>query len=343
MKKNNLFLNISLLLITLSSCSSSYQSLVIETAHPSSMLLSNEIQSLTLIDRATTTDFATYNNQRLQQHFFDKKFNTEAVILDSLASDTTLKALGQLLYDSKAYDVVIPEKRHYPHVNKFYEIASPLSWEEVEQICSDYETDAVLALERFYNKVFARYEIYDNEYAVATIHSAYNVVANIYHAEKRKIYPQIIISDTISWQQGGVQSQEIFTNLPTIAESIQRTAIQAAMDIDEKVSPQWHREKRILFIVDNEDPKGTMAINLANQNEWLNLYGYWKGIESNSKGIKKSKTQYNLALASEMIGNIDEALVWIEKSIQNKYMQQSRNYMDILLNRQAEQASQGSK
>ncbi len=322
--------------LALSSCTSSFKNIVIETSHPSAQMLPDGIKSLTLIDRATTSDFSRYNVKETQQYFFDRNFNVNAVMLDSLASDTTLKALGQLLYESGC-DVVIPEDRFYPHESKYYEMSAPLNWAKVDEICSDYNTDALLALERYYTKISTTYNTYDGQYAVATIQSIYNVVADVYYPKERKIVQQIIVNDTISWKQEGMSTEEIFKQLPPVTSCVTQSAIQVALDIDGKISPQWKRENRIFFILDrDEESEGAKIIDLANNQEWLSLYDYWLAIEKKATKSIKYKAQFNLALASEMLGSIDDALSWIEKSLKTKYTQQARNYMDTLLKRKSQ-------
>ncbi|MFV0366242.1 MAG: DUF6340 family protein [Mangrovibacterium sp.] len=331
---NRLLILFAITSTTLSACTSSFRNITIETAIPSSHKISSEVGSFTLIDRATTADFNAYDKQKTQQYFFDHKFNTSVVVLDSLATDTTLKALGQLLYESGAYDVVIPEGRFYAHENKYYEIPNPLSAEEIKRLCRDYNTDAVLSLDRYYNKIFTDYTTYDDEYAVASIRSAYNIVVSIYTPTDKGTGHQVVVSDTISWQQGGTSTQDIFLKLPPITDCLIQTGIQSALDLDAKISPQWKRENRIFFTLDPDDSDGKKAIQKTNQQEWTDLYAYWLNFEKSKKASTRSRAQFNLALASEMLGNMDESLIWIKKSLQTKYTQQGKYYLDTLLQRQ---------
>lgn len=337
MNLNNRLAIAILLLLTLSACSKTYRNLLIETSHPSAQMLPKHIKSLTLIDRASTADFTSYEEQQMQQYFFDNNFQVSTVVLDSLAADTTLKALGQLLYDSEIYDVVIPQERYYAHQNKYYEMPAPMNWDTVAQICFDYQTDAVLALERYYNKIFTDYTLYEGNFGVATINSAYQVVANIYDPSKQEISQQVVIADTIVWQEGGASAEEVFANLPSIHASVKQTAIQAALDIDARIAPQWRQENRIFFLLDKEDADGSHVISLATHQDWDKLYAYWLNLEKSKAKSVQSKAQFNLALACEMQGNIAEAIGWVEKSLNTKYMQQSRNYLNILLKRKSEQ------
>ncbi len=324
--------------VLLFSCSPSYHSLIIETQKPSAISnISDSIKSLTLIDRATTADFSVYDEKKMQQHFFDKKFNTEAILLDSTATDTTLYVLGQLLYDSGAFDVVIPIDKHYPHQKEFYELPDEMKWSDIEQICKDYNTDAVLALERYYNKVISSYNIYKvagfENYAIASIASEYNVVAKLYDPISKSVAKQFVISDTIVWQQDGNSTSQILNGIPSVKEALIQTGIQVALDIDASISPQWRKERRYFFILDENKANNTQK--LAKDGEWDKLYDYWYGyINSNKKAIR-CKAEYNLALASEMLDEINNAVDWATKSINTKYMQQTKNYLSRLIERQS--------
>ncbi len=333
---------IAIIILLCSSCANhAYRNISIETAHNPSQVLPNNIKSIAIVDRATNEDFQVYDKQKTQQYFFDKKFNTDAVILDSLASDTTLKVLGQLIYESGYFDVVIPSDRYYPHQNKYYELPNPFNWSEVEQICSDYNTDAVLAIERFYNKIFTSYSVhndnYGTPYAVASINSKYDIVAKVYNNVTKEILEQITISDTIYWQKMGTSSKQIFIELPSIKECLIQTGIQAALDIDSKISPQWKKEKRIFFLLDKDEKNEySKILDKASENDWDSLHNYWLKFENSSNKSAKSKAQFNIALSYEMLGDINKAIEWANYSIETKYMQQTKNYLNILNNRKKE-------
>ncbi len=333
-----LYLKLLAIVVLFSSCATSYKTVVIETAKPTSHMLPEDINSLTLVNRSITNDFRNFDEDSLQQYFYDKGFNVETIILDSLAADTTLKALGELLFESGRYDVVIPEERFMKHDSKFFRIQENLDWDVVGEICRDFDTDALMVIERYYNKVITSYKVfksqYDTKLASAQIDSKYDVVVKVYDPVDKVITRQLAISDTINWLFTSPSSEEIFSTLPSIKECLLETGIHVALEIDSHFSPSWRKESRIYFTMDKGDEATVKS--LIDQHEWEKLYAYWLKFANTSKTALKSKAEFNLALASEMLGDVDAAIDWANKSYYTKYMNQTRNYLLKLKKRQGE-------
>lgn len=320
-----------------SSCAAPYRSLTVETARPSTHLLPTNIRSLTLVNRAITNDFKNFNEDSLQQYFYNKGFKVSSVVLDSLAADTTLKALGQLLYESGRYDVVIPEARNLNRDLKFYLVPESLDWDEVASICQDFNTDALMVIERYYDKIITAYNVYagfngEPQYAFASIDSKYDAVVKVYDPAKREIIRQLVVDDTISWRDQDNSTKALFERLPSIKKCLIQSGIQVALDIDNHFSPAWVKDNRLYFLLADGDQ--TKIQNWADNNEWQQAYDYWNKFANNPKPALKSKAEFNLALAAEMLGDIDLAIDWANKSYHTRYMNQTNNYLLKLKKRQ---------
>ncbi len=329
------------LMLLISSCSSSYQTLLIETPHPSSNILPSEIRSLTLMNRSLTNEFMDYDTDSLQQFFFTRGFNFDSVVLDSLIADSTLIALGQLLYESGRYDVVIPEERNLARDRRFYLLDDKLDWDEVKRICETFETDALLVLERYYMKISTKYQVYSTPegepvYASASIDSKYDAVVRIYDPINESIVSQMVVDDTISWYEEDNSTKRLFRRLPTIKNALTETGIQIALDLDDKLSPIWKKESRIFFVLEKTDE--IRITQMAKENRWQEIYDYWETYSNASQKSTKSKAEFNLALASEMLGAIDQAIEWATKSYNTRYMLQTENYL-LQLKKQKERIS----
>jgi len=187
-----------------------------------------------------------------------------------------------------------------------------------------------LVIERYYNKILTDYTVYTMsdgtpQYAMAHIDSKYNAVVKIYNPVKKEITRQLVVDDTISWQEDGSSTKAIFARLPSIKDCLIQTGIKVALDIDERLSPHWVKENRIVFLIDHGD---SSRINeYASGQNWQDAYDYWlQYIDSEKKSVK-SKAEFNLALASEMLGDLDLAIEWAQKSYYTNYMQQTNNYL----------------
>lgn len=331
MKKCSFNLLLMPVLALLAACSAPYRAITIETVKPSVSMLPASIHSLTLVNRALTPEFQNFAEDSLQQYFYDQGFNAQSVALDSVAADTTLRALGELLYESGRYDVVIPQARNMKRDLKFYLVPESLDWDEVESICTDFETDALLAIERYYNKIMTHYATIGDEWGTASIDSKYDVVVKVYDPKKREIVRQIVATDTISWRDGDQSTKRLFSRMPSIKQCLIQTGIQAALDLDQRLSPSWVKDGRIFFLVADGDE--SRINNWVNALEWQTAYDYWANFARNPKSTIRCKAEFNLALASEMLGNIDQAIEWAAKSYQTRYMNQTDNYLKKLKQR----------
>ncbi len=317
------------LTVTMLSCSAPYQNLTIETARPSQALLPAGINSLTLMNRSISKEFRNFNKDSLQSYFYARGFNANTIVLDSLAADTTLKVLGDLLYSSGRYDVVIPRDRNFMREPEFFRIPEELDWDEVRSICDEYRTDALLVMERYYNKLITKSNVQpteENQYLYsALIDSKYDAVVKVYDPYRQKIVRQIIVGDTISWTDSQWSVKELFASLPSVRECLIQTGVQVALDLDSRLSPVWEKEKRGFFMIEKGD--AARLSRWVAENDWQSAYDFWLPYARSAKKTLRSKAQYNLALASEMLGRIDEAIRWANDSYKTQYHTQTEQYL----------------
>ena len=321
------------MILSFAACTSSYQSIYIETAHPSDAILSDEIKSLTLLNRSISDDFKNYDADSLQKYFYQKEFAVSSIILDSMAADTTLKVLGELLYESGRYDVVIPKDYSIYRGLKFYKLPNNLKWNFVRNTCELYNTDALLVIERFYNKISTSYKVsslfsMDDYIHEASIDSKYDAIVKIYDPRKEEITKQLVLSDTIYWYRDDTSQRKLFSRLPKIKECLVQTSIQLALDIDNRISPRWETESRGFFSLKNK--KDTTISSYINTGNWDSAYQYWFDLSTMENKSTRSKVEFNLALASEMQGDVYRAIEWANKSYQSQYRVQTENYLKKL-------------
>ncbi len=321
---------VSIIIFGVSACTSSYKSIYIETAKPSESILPEDIQSLTLMNRSITDDFKNYNRDTLQQYIYNKDFLVNNIILDSIAADTTLRVLGELLYESGRYDIVIPKNHNIYRGLKFYKLPHPLEWKFVKNTCELYETDALLVIERYINKVMTKYKVtndfYSGEYIhEASIDSKYDAILKIYDPRKQEVVKNLFITDTIFWYKDELSQKRLFAGLPKIKDVLIQTGIKLALDADSKLSPSWTTEERGYFTIDSK--ADTVLTSYINKGDWLSAYNYWEKFANSTNKNIRSKAEYNLALASEMQGHIEKAIEWANKSFKTQYRMQADSYL----------------
>ncbi|MBC8005252.1 MAG: hypothetical protein H7X84_07240 [Verrucomicrobia bacterium] len=331
---HNFLLILSCLIgFSLSSCKSYYTALTIETPSPAKEELPQDIQSITLMNRSINNQFLNHNADTLQAYFFDNNYQLSVVVLDSVAADTTIRALGELMYNSGRYDVVIPVERN---INKFIPynlVPDTLNPEFVSEQCQKYNTDALMVLEQFSAKVMTDYVLakYVDKlagtslYYYASLDLKYNAFFRIYKPGSKT--REIELSDTIYWDSAGDIKVSMFEELPSIKQALISAGIKVALDVDKKISPAWQPEKRGYFLLDKKNDLGQQ---LLNENKLAEAKAYWlEKAQSTDKKIK-SRAEYNLALANELEGNINQAIEWGLKSFNTQYHHQTEVYLKNL-------------
>jgi hypothetical protein len=326
----NLYLLILVSLIALNS-PAQLKKFKVEIPNSPKIKISDSIQSFTILNRSLTPQFSNYNEDTLQIAFYKQNFKVNSIVLDSIASDTTIKALGDILFTSDRFDVVIPVERNIYRLLPYTKTPEPLTWDYVESICEQFKTDALIVLENLAMRTVTNYETH-KEYIDYNFEKTYFASIDFYsRAHWRIYYPktkQIILDyakneDTLYWESYEYDLRTTFRKLPSIKAAAAETGIKNALDFSKLISPNWVEESRYYYVL--EDTVIDRSIQFASDGEWDKAYDNWKTFANRGNSIKRSKILLNLALASEMNGNIPEAIEWAKES-QNLYYREITNY-----------------
>jgi hypothetical protein len=302
----------------------------------------DSIQSLTLMNRSLTPDHFNYIDDSLQVEFYRANFNHSKILLDTQVADTTLKALGELLFDTERFDVVIPVERNLDRYSMFNKTPDPLTWDQVSTICSLYETDAVLVLENLAVNVVSNYKR-KNEYVYDGIYRTYYASLDVYtRAHWRIYYPKaqailvdIVDSDTVFWDSYELSLSDMFNNLPTVRNACIQAGIKAADNFTKLIAPSWREESRYYYVM--KEQAIDASVKFASDSNWEAALNNWlRFVDSGSKS-KRSKVMMNVALAYEMLGDLNQAIEWVNKSQLVYYREVSNHYLKQLINRKAKQ------
>lgn len=324
--------------LSLVSCKSSYVVLTIENSQPASEELSPDIQSITLMNRSMSSQFENYNQDSLQKYYYRKGYQLSKIVLDSAASDTTIRALAGLLFESGRYDVVVPVNRNIKRDFSYEILPDTLSPAVVSQICTDYKTDALLVLERFSTKTMADFtaEKYQNPVGgnnysyYASLDLKYDAFLRIYKPGKKTLVKEFELSDTISWESADYSQVRLFSKMPSIKQAMINAGIKVALSVDDKLSPTWVPEKRGFFLI---KPNGDRGEQLMNEKKYDEAGQYWDALTKSKNKKIRSKAEFNKALISELDGDIDGAIKWGLKSFYSYYRQQTETYLKKLQSR----------
>ncbi len=336
---NKIYIYILLLFAISVSCVST-KSLTIEIPQQSKNELPHSIQSLTLVNRTVDGTFSNLDKDSLQKIFYLQNFNYDTIINDIQSTDTTLKALGELLFESGRYDFVIPENRFLEFEKNSF-LNMPMAWEEAKELCKIYDTDAVLSLDYFKTRVSTNYNkesFYDpvrDGFAWASFAEmkiSYEALFRVYDPVQEKIIMREFFRDTVTWEDAAGSAGVLFERFTPIKTALSEVGIAIALDFSGKISTTWRRESRKLFVKGDANLK--QAALFAEDNKWETAMTLWMETlkNTNSKTIK-SRAEFNIAVGYELQGEINEAISWALKSYETMYRQVTYDYLEILKRR----------
>jgi hypothetical protein len=333
-------------LILLTSCASKGK-ISIQVPVPPKMAFPKEIQSVVLMNRSMTEGFSVLNQDSLQSLFNKMRWSLRCIFLDSVASDTTIKILGNQMYESGRFDVVVPLSRNLPNnivsLSELINQAPSLNLAEVKQICHEFDVDALLSMENFYEKTTTSFWVTRGEhYSNGAVHKEYEALIQveshsdwkIYQPLEKLIVAKFNVKDTIYWKRTGnwisnkISQNKVYKQLPTIKEALIIGAIEHGKRVAEYISPGWKPDMRRYYLTGNKDADS--AVVLLKKNDWEGTEVIWMKFCNESSAVFRSKIEFNLALASEMSGNLNEAVVWAKKSNQSRKSATAKKYLKIL-------------
>ncbi|GAB1451894.1 hypothetical protein MASR2M47_19500 [Draconibacterium sp.] len=296
-----------------------------------------------LVARMVDDSYNNLDTDSLQRIFYKQQFNYDTIINDVQTVDTTLKALGNLLFESGRYDIVIPENRFLPFEKNAF-ITKELTWEEVKSLCDTFNTDAVLSIDHFKTRVITAYDKNDYfsqsenlfyERAEAEIKISFEVVIRVYDPAREKIESRFILRDTLVWDDSGTTVGELFARFTPIKDALSEVGIAVALEFANQVNPKWKLEKRGYFIKGDANLK--QAAPLVSSSQWGTAIMLWKETVQNAKSKSlKSKAEFNIALGYEMLGDIDESIKWALQSYETMFRTNTYNYLETLKRRKTE-------
>ena len=333
---------LALLNIFLASCITT-KSVLIEIPIPSTKELPSHIQSLTIVNRTVDNQYFDLETDTIQQIFYKHEFNYDTVIFDLQSADTLLQALGDLLYESGRYDIVIPEARFLPFEKNAF-LTSEMPWNEVRELCNTYNTDAVLSVDHFKTRISTDFDsdtFFDpglNSFIsapIARMKVYYEALLRVYDPSDQKIVSREFFRDTLFWEDADRTARELMRKFTPVKQALSETGIAVALDYTDKIGTSWRTERRTLFSDANKTLK--QASLLVSSGELEQAKYSLTALEKNthSKALK-SKAQYNLAVVNELMGETNMAISWALKSYNTMYRLLTYEYLEILKRRKNE-------
>ncbi len=196
-------------------------------------------------------------------------------------------------------------------------LPAPLDWSEVERICADYQTDAVVTIESFDtdNNVQTKRETTrskDKKGNVTTtvrwnsrMSTSVRTGWRMYDPKTHAILDEYVTDDDASDTGSGDTERAAINNLPSPAKVSRRIAFICGQEYGMRIAPTYVQVQR-QYYGKAKGYKGQMknAARFAQSHDWDQAAAEWKAVEAHAKGYRNPKAAgraaYNMAVAAEM-------------------------------------------
>ena len=329
-----IFLVISL---AFGSCRSS-RSVSINAVQPAELNVHPDIKTLLILDR-------TEHSKRALA-ILEGVLTGEGPGEDKAAVQEAMNSLMQNLHGSYRFNVKIaPERLKGNSLTSA--LPSQLSWNLVNTLCKRYGADAMIAFETFDSDFIITRgkkeprKVTDPKTDQVTYIDQYYAegVADVkiglrfYDPISLQVIDQQTFQQSRTWQKTATSEAQAVAQLINKARATQMLSAGLGGDYAYRISPMPIRISRSYYRKGKKSPSLEMGARMAEVNNWQGAMETWK---SGLRGAGMKEAGYlthNIAVAYEVLGDLDEALKWAQDAYQRYGNKRDRSYAVTLNNR----------
>lgn len=228
---------------------------------------------------------------------------------DSIAIFYT-EALAQFLdeedyfYRVFYYNTPLREDTHF-----FQE--QPLSLDKMEEIRKETGADAIISLDKLLIETDKREHFRQQGYTYSDMTGKIHSVLRVYMPTMEGKIPAVQYNDSLRWEGFDIQDGRAYADamIPSREEGMKILAVRAAEKMTNVFAPHWEMQDRWYY---------TSASSLMREGEafvkearWAEAIEKWEAYyNARSNKGDKAKAANNIALAHEMMDNMNEAYRW---------------------------------
>ncbi|MFT3936510.1 MAG: DUF6340 family protein [Chitinophagaceae bacterium] len=329
------YIAITLAAVIFSSCAST-NLVYLSVKEPAPVSISQYTKTVVIIDRSE----ASKQNKIIDA--IDKVLTAEGPGLDKAGAEASVTGLADELSKNNFFDAVKISPNHYSSNAAPGFFPTPLSWDEVEKICAENNADAVFSLELFDTDSKITYAA--NPVTVKTPVGgvpAIEHLANmqtfvktgwrIYDIKNRSIIDEYSVGKSLNYSAKGINPIVAAAGLINRKDAVKEVGAQSGHLYAQRILPYWIRVNREYYIKGSEN--FAIGTRMARTGNWKGAEEKWNRETTNPDGKIAGRACYNMAIISEINGDLDGAMQWAQRSYENYNNRLALTYVNILKNR----------
>ncbi|HXB92413.1 MAG TPA: DUF6340 family protein [Puia sp.] len=208
-----------------------------------------------------------------------------------------------------------------------------MSWDSVEKICKENQVDVLFSLELF----DAESKVNVNVASLgqgASVNTQVRTGWRIYDPSTRSILDQFVINRGLNFQGGSLLNTG--SALLGHKEDVIKAGNRAGEDYASRIIPYSLRVSRYYYV--RGDGSFSVAQRMAQSGDWDAAGNIWSQATKSSSPKIAGRGCYNMAIISEINGDLNGALQWAKKAYEVYRTPYALNYVNILQQRQSNDA-----
>gem|GEM_PF-741512 len=287
------------------------QSVPIDLLEPGKVPIPPSVRKVAIIARNFKFSVDTLGDYFKQDFLLRKGSKKDNELIDSLSVTKSLEGIRKSLLESGRFDEVFvyPFDAIKSHVA---EKELPLTHEFIGSVCRESQTDAVISLEMlsfFYSchKGTSGQDIQPGANVKVT------AIWAVYTPQSDGPIDRYTHPETMRWKEGKLESDGRYYKLPERKEAISIACNEAAKNYSKRIVPHWIESSRV--IIGSNDPELDKAVSYGQNNKWEAAGSIWLKFSKSPNTRIAGISSLNYAVAQEMLGDLELALEWSDKSV----------------------------
>ena len=236
--------------------------------------------------------------------------------LNIVSANAALYELMQIDTVLMRYEWATAEPVKIPREKSSY-LADTLSQEQMTDLCSNYDVDAIVSIDGMETRVKLNRET-DFSQGYPRLFQWFTVDQRVdwrfYDCQKMFVGDEYTDNVVEVVYEDELAELPVEGNMPPAQEVSLYAGQIAAGKYYERIAPHWRGEYRKLF-VDGSERIEDAAFQVLQNNDLDKAIGIWKKVIRDGSTKEKRRAYYNLALASEIKGKPEIGLEWIEQGV----------------------------
>lgn len=314
--------------------------LTMGAVEPARINLPTHIAKVGIINRSIPSD----GNSAIDK--IDKILSLEGRNLDKEGAEAAISGLFHELSKNEKFESVAVIDSIDIQRKGLGVFPAALSWEAVEVICETYDLDALFSLEFYDTDTRVDYEMTSvaipNNLGIKASVPGHKVILNtaikngwrIYDPQSKLVLDEYVLNDYIVSVGKGINPVKAVEAVIGRKEAVLQHSTHLGNAYAFDLLPVRKRIARDYFV------RGTnnfvVAKRRAQTGDWDGAADLWEQEVSHPKGKVAGRACYNMAIISEINGDLENAVQWASKSYSDYRNRDALRYLNLLRYRMAE-------